>query len=352
MRILQKLVLAVVLISLLSVYMPFPVAGADEVVTFPDFSLEAAIRDAIEKPAGAIYQSEVGNLTKLKAENLGISDITGLEYCDGLTDLSLAYNQISNINALSSLTNLGRLSLRDNQVSDISALSSLTGLIELDLMDNQISDISPLSGLINLTELTLRGNDISDISTISNLTNLTVLNLWDNQVSDISALSNLNSLETLDLEVNQISDISALSNLINLVNLNIWNNQISDISPLVENSGIGTGDYVSLAGNPLSDKSKNDYIPQLQQRGVKGLEGFGPQPTEEDGDEQPTPEDGGPVINGGDEDEGKLNAGVVIGTILGVLVVVSAVYFFVRRGTEAESDEVEEEDEDEDEDKE
>ena len=41
------------------------VAVADEVVTFPDANLEAAIRDAIPKPTGDIYQSDLDGLTEL-----------------------------------------------------------------------------------------------------------------------------------------------------------------------------------------------------------------------------------------------------------------------------------------------
>jgi len=45
-------------------------------------------------------------------------------------------------------------------------------------------------------------------------------------------------------------------------------NSIVDISPLVANSGLSDGDEVDLKWNPLSDKSLNEYIPQLEERGV------------------------------------------------------------------------------------
>jgi len=56
--------------------------------------------------------------------------------------------------------------------------------------------------------------------------------------------------------------------LTNLNYLYLDSNQISDISPLVSNSGINSGDTVSLEGNPLSTTSCTVYIPQLQSRGV------------------------------------------------------------------------------------
>jgi len=45
-------------------------------------------------------------------------------------------------------------------------------------------------------------------------------------------------------------------------------NEISDIDPLVENTGIDSGDEVDLLDNPLSSTSIDTYIPALQARGV------------------------------------------------------------------------------------
>jgi len=272
---------------------------AEGVVTFPDPNLEDAVRYAIGKPTGDIYQSDLDELTWLSASGLSASErrivnLTGLEYCTSLTYLSLDRNQISNISPLSTLTNLTYLNLISNHISDVGPLSSLTNLTELwltwnqisdigplsrltsltllDLMSNQISDVSPLSSLTNLTYLNLWTNQISDISGLSSLTNLTDLALVDNQISDIGPLSGLTSLTFLALSSNQISDISALSSLTNLTDLSLWDNQISDIKPLVDNAGLAAGDRVYLSSafgsNPLSTTSMNTYIPQLEARGV------------------------------------------------------------------------------------
>ena len=79
----------------------------------------------------------------------------------------------------------------------------------------------------------------------------------------------MTNLTELNLNDNQIVDISALASLTKLTEINLDENQISDISPLVENSGLSEGDTVSLANNPLSEVSKNDYIQQLKDRGVE-----------------------------------------------------------------------------------
>ena len=264
--------------------------GEEEAVTFPDPNLEAAIREAIDKPTGSICPSDLKGLTSLDADQRNIADLTGLDHCTSLTYLNLRENQISDILPLTNLTNLTYLDLLVNQISDISALANLTNLAFFDLRGNQISDISALANLTNLTGLGISGHQLSDIALLVDLTNLTWLHLADSQTSDISALANLASLTSLALyrnqisdisplanvtnltelwlSENQISDISPLANLTNLTYLDLHDNQISDISPLVQNEGLGTGDEVNLTGNPLSSDSVNIYIPQLQARGV------------------------------------------------------------------------------------
>jgi Leucine-rich repeat (LRR) protein len=283
---------------------------------FPDENLEAAVREAIGKPEGPIYLSDLEGLTSLDASERDITDLTGLEYCTSLTWLDLSHNQISDLSPLSELTSLAYLHLEGNQIgdlsplsgltsltvlslsntqtSDLSLLSGLTSLTELNLGGNQISDLSPLSGLTSLTELNLSGNNqisdlsplsgltslaelylwsnqISDLSPLSRLTSLTWLGLGDNQISNVSALSGLTSLTGLDLSYNQISDVSPLSGLTSLTELYLNNNQIADITPLVDNSGLGEGDTIDLRGNPLSAESLSTLIPQLEARGVEVL---------------------------------------------------------------------------------
>ncbi len=205
-----------------------PPAPTTELGEFPDENLEAAIRDALGKPAGEpITPAELAGLTELRSSGLGITHLSGIEYCINLTTLTLDNNQISDISPLASLTNLRTLVLYGNQVSDISALSSLINLTELHLDDNQISDVSPLSSLTNLTELRLIGNQISDISPLSSITNLTYLSLDKNQ--------------------------------------------ISDISPLVENSGLGAGDEVWLEDNNLELWEGSEDMDNIRALGDRGV---------------------------------------------------------------------------------
>ncbi len=183
-----------------------PEISCTGVITFPDANLKAAVRDAIGKPTGDIYASDLDGLTSLDASSRNIVDLTGLQCCANLTELRLYRNSIS----------------------DISALSGLTNLTELELWGNSINDISALSGLTNLTLLWLESNNISDINALSGLTNLTVLSLNDNSISDISALR---------------TNCDA--------------------------GGLGNGDEVGLHSNPLSTQATDVDIPYLESNGVK-----------------------------------------------------------------------------------
>ena len=301
-------------------------ASADE-IHFSDPNLEAAIREALNKPEGPITDVELAGLTGLDASERGISDLTGIEHCinldwldldqnqvrdigplSGLTNLQsleLPHNQISDITALSGLTNLQGLDLRDNEIRNISSLANLTSLEWLALHSNKITDLAPLSDLTNVQDLGLNSNQISDISPLSNLTNLQTLNLGGSQIDDISALRRLANLQVLDLEGNQISDITPLGGLTDLrvlcldgnriadisplsgltmigeqdfgyeerggiqIYLSLWDNRISDIGPLVNNRGIGDG--VDLRNNPLNYEAYDSHIPALQRRGVNLL---------------------------------------------------------------------------------
>jgi len=272
--------------------------SADEVVTFPDPKLEKVIREAIDKPQGDIFLSELEQLTKLddfgggSIDDPGIDDLTGIQYCTNLTTLSLHRNlNLTDISPLSNLTYLTELSLAgnfgldisplanltnlsmlhlygNNSLSNISPLANLKGLTNVSLWIPEATDISALSSLTNLTTLFIGGDKISDISPLANLTNLTELYLSLRQLDDITPLSNLINLTVLNLAENQIVDITPLSNLTNLSDVNLTFNLISDISPLVDNLGINNGDTLSLAGNPISETSVDECLPVLQERGV------------------------------------------------------------------------------------
>ena len=82
-------------------------------------------REAIDKPSGDIYASELKELNELDAEEYQIISLKGIEHCIFLKKLYLEGNLISDLNPLTGLTSLKQLHLTDNQIS---VLTSLDGL--------------------------------------------------------------------------------------------------------------------------------------------------------------------------------------------------------------------------------
>ena len=362
------LALAFVLVfSMAAAIVPADSASA-QVVNFPDFNLELAIRDAIGKPTEDILQSDLDGLSYLYVQQRDIVDLTGLEHCTSLIGLGLSENLIMNIYPIQGLTNLRNLYLDNNligdpfplaglfgleqlwiganplvsnlwalaailqglpnlyelrldnwsnnnyKVNDLTPLLTLTNLTWLSLVNNQISslpsmsglnlysidirynpilDFTPLSTLSQLRDLTVGGGEVddlalldiqesvpnltsiylencrlTDISPIGYLSNLTSLNMWGTLVNDISPLVSLSNLSSLGIGKSTLSDISPLADFINLHSLSLWDNHITDIQAIVDNPGISEGDSVYIYDNPLNANSIDNYVLQLEDRGV------------------------------------------------------------------------------------
>ena len=75
----------------------------------PDANLEAMMRYTLGNPCDDLTAERLESLTSLTLIDCGITDLTGLELCTGLTELFIAYNPITNFNVLAYLTNLTSL---------------------------------------------------------------------------------------------------------------------------------------------------------------------------------------------------------------------------------------------------
>ena len=232
-------------------------AATPVTVTVPDTQLEAAIRNALNKPTGEITSDELLTLTTLEAVDQQIEDLTGLEFATNLTSLDLSENVIADLSPLSNLTVLNELLLRDNAISSLSPISGLKNLKVLNLSTNRISEIEAISGLFNLEQLYLDSNLLYDIRALSNLNQLNTLYLGNTAVEsygipDINALKNLTGLRSLSLSNNtRVDDLSIIGNLINLEFLDLGfvylnNNEAAQLIHLTKLQ------YLFLDGNPIS----------------------------------------------------------------------------------------------------
>lgn len=223
----------------------------DVEVAFPDKNLDAAVREAVEKPEGPLTKGDLRLVEVLSTSKRSAAlnkDLASLEYPISVTALNLLrVGEIKKISQLALMTNLITLDLSGNQISDAGPLESLTDMDALDLSSNYIQDISPLESLTSLTEVDLGHNWIGDISPLQSLTNLTYLRLQHNNIEDISPLESLNNLIKVDLSNNQISDFTPLSSRDTLTN------------SLRE---------LEFAGNPLSQESIEPTALEFESIGV------------------------------------------------------------------------------------
>ena len=185
-----------------------------QVVDIPDPNLRAAVRSTLDLPDETlITQTAMRRMTELDAADRGIADLTGLEFADNLTWLSIPGNQITDLIPIAGLTRLETLYMWLTPISDISPLANLTELRNLDAGGCRISDISPLENLTQLTRINLRHNRIIDIEPLAHLTRLKRLQLNSNRITDVSALAGIVSLESLEIHNNRIADHSPLDSL-------------------------------------------------------------------------------------------------------------------------------------------
>ena len=280
------------------------------VVPIPDDRLEAAIRNALNKPIGDITQADMETLTTLENDGTQtgrIQSLEGLEYAINLKKLLLPNNNIQDISQLEYLINLEELDISylADPADDISVLRHLTKLKKLNLSDNNhLQDAAVVLQLPALESLTLEGYDAFDFTLISSLTNLKELNIGSTWVDNLDFLNGLDSLEILNIDNNYditslaslnlpslkylsansvdnlsdisglrnspkleylsiamqtspsstdvgvLSDISPLENLVNLKYVNLYNNVIDDVTPLANLTALT---HLDLSNNQVTD---------------------------------------------------------------------------------------------------
>ncbi len=191
----------------LSLYFAAIMSISAQEVIMPDVNLQRAVRTALKlHPQDSITSDNLQHLEHLKAENLGIINITGLEHATGLTILNLSGNQISDLTPLANLTKLRNLALGENHISDIKPLANLIEMRELHLTTNMVVDVSPLANLMTLRKLHLRLNMVEDVSPLASLTDLVELDIRDNPVLDYSTI-----LDIPYLSYDQYCEVAPLS---------------------------------------------------------------------------------------------------------------------------------------------
>jgi Leucine-rich repeat (LRR) protein/transglutaminase-like putative cysteine protease len=250
--------LAAVLVSF------FPAsATAQDVIHFSDTRLEAAVRQALNRPAGILTGADLSRLRTLDASRQNITDLSGLEYAINMQNLNLYENSVEDLTCLKGLTHLQSMNLAGNRIAQIGSLQNLTALEELNLSHNNLRNIDVLKNLTRLKGLQLEGNQIGTLTPLEPLRNLQSLSL-SGKIADKSAasLSQLTRLQHLSLTGGQISDTSFLTKLKQLQWLDLQDNRIVKIEPL---KGLSRLEHLSLANNRIEELTTLGGLRQLQQ---------------------------------------------------------------------------------------
>ena len=251
----------------------------------PDPNLRAVIAETLGKELGdSITVADIARLTRIDADEKGISDLTGLEHATRLERIEFRHNSISDLSPLAGLIRLNNIKLRGNRITDVSPLAELTNVDWLGLEENAITDLSPLKDLIKLNGIGISGNPVSDVSPLASLVSLEGVAAWSTPISDFSPLSRLprlrwiefgndrsvtkipslkglRALRRLEIRGTAIADLSPLAELTQLQWLELVDNLISDVSPLVELKNLET---LNLDANLISDPSALAQLTDLE----------------------------------------------------------------------------------------
>src|SRR5689334_624009 len=133
-------------------------AALAQEVSIPDPGLNAAIRQALQKPIGPLTQQDLLGLTNLNADGRSISIVEGLEAARNLKILDLGNNSITNFTIASALTNLTILDLFNNHLVQFALSNAAPTLTSLDLGFNSLAQCSLPAGMTKLGTLFLEGN--------------------------------------------------------------------------------------------------------------------------------------------------------------------------------------------------
>ena len=212
----------------------FCISAYAQPVYIPDSNLRRAIHASLDlDPQTHITSAHLKLLTRLDAENHGITNLTGIELA--------------------------------------------TELEELGLNHNFVADLRPLAGLVKLTVVRLTGNRIIDLGPLTNLTRLKYLYLEENQITDVTPLANLTRLVALHVDRNLILDHHPLDSL-SLIYFTY--DQPCELPPISLAPRLATRDYPLIStsfGIPLSNRPELSLTENIAQHDLifSGTEQFG-----------------------------------------------------------------------------
>ena len=108
---------------------------------FPDRNFRKYVSSQFDGDLnGQLSQAELQPVTELLIADLGIADLTGIEYFESLQVLDCSDNQLNHLN-LAENKNLKMLNCRDNGLSELD-VSSCESLKSIDCSNNELTGLT------------------------------------------------------------------------------------------------------------------------------------------------------------------------------------------------------------------
>ena len=127
------------------------------IVNFSDPNFEALVREELGILTRDITNQDMWKIKELDGASRNISDLTGIEFCSGLSILRMQDNNISDLEPLSELVLIDYLGLNLNQIVDIEPLIDNVGIgVGNDIIYLQSNPQNDESILIYKPQLQLR----------------------------------------------------------------------------------------------------------------------------------------------------------------------------------------------------
>ncbi|MGD7053925.1 leucine-rich repeat domain-containing protein [Sutcliffiella horikoshii] len=153
--------------------------GEGSPITIEDANLENKIREILNIHHRDLTTGDMEEIESLRAGELNISSLEGLQYAQNLAYLDVKFNEITDLTPLKDLTSLFNLEIWGNSsLTDISPLANLTNLTYLDMDQTGITDISPLKDMDNLETLYMSNTYVTDLSALLELDSLTTVYMY------------------------------------------------------------------------------------------------------------------------------------------------------------------------------
>ncbi len=213
---------------------------------FPDGNFRGYVNDYINRyNDGILTMDEILNVWEMRVKNMGIADLTGVEYFTALTYLFCDGNTLTSLD-VSQNTELKYLLCYDNKLTSLD-VSENTELIELACYNNNLTALN-VSANTALEYLDCTNNALTSLDVSAN-TALTNLHCEGNPLLCVNAAGTLT-----DFSASSLTAFEADSPIIRLADYGILADRISNTSGC---SVSENGEYLLLTGEGTASYTYN-----------------------------------------------------------------------------------------------